>query len=102
MPFKTDAAKVKPWHEERHWSQEHLAALAGIGLRTVQSEAADLVGCGHSQPRTDRPDRRAGAALQGNVRRGRLGPRLDMAPNSIFAPWADGVYDPAGDAPRGS
>lgn len=29
MPFKTDAAKVKPWHEERHWSQEHLAALAG-------------------------------------------------------------------------
>lgn len=36
MPFKADAAKIKRWREERHWSQEHLADLAGIGLRTVQ------------------------------------------------------------------
>lgn len=36
MSFKTDAAKIKRWREERHWSQEHLAGLAGIGLRTVQ------------------------------------------------------------------
>lgn len=36
MSFKTDAIKIKRWREERHWSQEHLAALAGIGLRTVQ------------------------------------------------------------------
>ena len=36
MAFKTDAAKIKRWREERHWSQEHLAELAGIGLRTVQ------------------------------------------------------------------
>lgn len=36
MPFKADAAKIKRWREERHWSQEHLADLAGIGLRTIQ------------------------------------------------------------------
>lgn len=36
MPFHADAAKIKRWREERHWSQEHLAELAGIGLRTVQ------------------------------------------------------------------
>ena len=36
MSFKTDAAKIKRWREERHWSQEHLADLAGIGLRTLQ------------------------------------------------------------------
>lgn len=36
MAYKTDADKIKRWREERHWSQEHLAELAGIGLRTVQ------------------------------------------------------------------
>ena len=36
MQFDTDAAKIRRWREERHWSQEHLADLAGIGLRTVQ------------------------------------------------------------------
>tara|TARA_R110002020_G_scaffold40554_12_gene119849 strand:+ start:4248 stop:4700 length:453 start_codon:yes stop_codon:yes gene_type:complete len=36
MSFKADAAKIKRWREERYWSQEHLAELAGIGLRTVQ------------------------------------------------------------------
>lgn len=36
MAFKADAEKIKRWREERHWSQEHLADLAGIGLRTVQ------------------------------------------------------------------
>lgn len=36
MPFKADAHKIKRWREERHWSQEHVADLAGIGLRTVQ------------------------------------------------------------------
>jgi transcriptional regulator with XRE-family HTH domain len=36
MQFNADAAKIKRWREERHWSQEHLAELAGIGLRTVQ------------------------------------------------------------------
>jgi len=36
MSFKTDAAKIKRWREERHWSQEHLADLAGVGLRTIQ------------------------------------------------------------------
>ncbi len=34
--LKTDTAKIKRWREERHWSQEHLAALAGLGLRTIQ------------------------------------------------------------------
>jgi transcriptional regulator with XRE-family HTH domain len=36
MAFKTDAAKIKRWREERHWSQEHLAELAGLGIRTIQ------------------------------------------------------------------
>jgi len=36
MFFKTDMARIKRWREERHWSQEHLAQLAGIGLRTLQ------------------------------------------------------------------
>ncbi|WP_300541345.1 helix-turn-helix transcriptional regulator [Maricaulis sp.] len=36
MAFKADASKIRRWREERHWSQEHLAHLAGIGLRTVQ------------------------------------------------------------------
>ena len=36
MQFHADAAKIKRWREERHWSQEHLADLAGIGLRTIQ------------------------------------------------------------------
>ena len=36
MAFKTDADKIRRWREERHWSQEHLSDLAGIGLRTVQ------------------------------------------------------------------
>ncbi|WP_019961641.1 helix-turn-helix domain-containing protein [Woodsholea maritima] len=36
MAFKVDAEKIKRWREERHWSQEHLAGLAGIGLRTIQ------------------------------------------------------------------
>ena len=36
MTFKVDAAKIRRWREERQWSQEHLADLAGIGLRTIQ------------------------------------------------------------------
>lgn len=36
MSFKADSVKIKRWREERHWSQEHLADLAGIGLRTIQ------------------------------------------------------------------
>jgi len=36
MQLTPDAAKIRRWREERHWSQEHLADLAGIGLRTVQ------------------------------------------------------------------
>ena len=36
MFFKTDAARIRRWREERHWSQEHLAQLAGVGLRTLQ------------------------------------------------------------------
>lgn len=36
MSFITDAVKIKRWREERRWSQEHLADLAGLGLRTIQ------------------------------------------------------------------
>ena len=31
-----DTEKLKRWREERFWSQEHLAELAGVALRTVQ------------------------------------------------------------------
>lgn len=36
MSFKVDAEKIKRWREEHHWSQEHLAELAGVSLRTLQ------------------------------------------------------------------
>ena len=36
MQIHPDAAKIKRWRDERCWSQEHLAEVAGIGLRTVQ------------------------------------------------------------------
>ena len=36
MQIRLDYAKIKRWREERGWSQEHLAELAGIGVRTVQ------------------------------------------------------------------
>lgn len=36
MQFTPDYKKIRRWREERHWSQEHLADLAGIGTRTVQ------------------------------------------------------------------
>lgn len=36
MQFTPDYKKIRRWREERHWSQEHLAELAGIGTRTVQ------------------------------------------------------------------
>ena len=36
MTYKADTAKIKRWREERHWSQEHLADMAGVGLRTLQ------------------------------------------------------------------
>ena len=36
MAFTADTAKIKSWRQERQWSQEHLAHLAGIGLRTLQ------------------------------------------------------------------
>lgn len=36
MDFTPNAEKIRRWREERHWSQEHLAAVAGIGVRTVQ------------------------------------------------------------------
>ena len=36
MQYRPDAEKIKRWREERLWSQEHLADLAGVGLRTVQ------------------------------------------------------------------
>lgn len=36
MKIILDGAKIKRWREDRAWSQEHLADVAGIGLRTVQ------------------------------------------------------------------
>ena len=36
MSISPDARKIKRWREERHWSQEHLAEIAGISPRTMQ------------------------------------------------------------------
>lgn len=36
MQINPDGMKIKRWREERCWSQEHLAEVAGLGLRTVQ------------------------------------------------------------------
>jgi transcriptional regulator with XRE-family HTH domain len=36
MTFTPNAEKIRRWREERHWSQEHLAELADIGVRTIQ------------------------------------------------------------------
>lgn len=36
MQFQPDGAKIKRWREERLWSQDHLAEMAGVGTRTVQ------------------------------------------------------------------
>lgn len=36
MTFRTDTARIRRWREERRWSQEHLAELAGVSLRTLQ------------------------------------------------------------------
>ena len=36
MTILPNATKIRRWREERHWSQEHLAEIAGVGLRTIQ------------------------------------------------------------------
>lgn len=36
MQLNPDGEKIRRWRDERCWSQEHLAEVAGIGLRTVQ------------------------------------------------------------------
>ena len=36
MQISADGDKVRRWRDERCWSQEHLAEVAGISLRTVQ------------------------------------------------------------------
>ncbi len=36
MRNKLDADKIKNWRKERCWSQEHLADLSGISIRTIQ------------------------------------------------------------------
>lgn len=36
MQIQADGAQVRRWRDGRGWSQEHLAEVAGISLRTVQ------------------------------------------------------------------
>ena len=36
MHFTPNAEKIRRWREERHWSQEHLAEMADVGVRTIQ------------------------------------------------------------------
>lgn len=39
--MKIDTALIKQLREQRAWSQEHLASVAGLSLRTVQRVEAD-------------------------------------------------------------
>ncbi len=36
MQMKVNVEKIRGWREDRCWSQEHLADVAGVSLRTVQ------------------------------------------------------------------
>ena len=36
MQMQVNSEKIRRWREERCWSQEHLAEVSGISLRTVQ------------------------------------------------------------------
>ena len=42
--MKIDSGRVRKLREERSWSQEHLASVAGVSLRTVQRVEAEGVG----------------------------------------------------------
>jgi transcriptional regulator with XRE-family HTH domain len=48
MDMKIDAALIKKLRDERAWSQEHLAAVSGLSLRTIQRVEAD----GNAAPET--------------------------------------------------
>src|SRR5215468_4968867 len=36
MDMRIDAKKIRAERERRAWSQEHLATVSGLGLRTIQ------------------------------------------------------------------
>ena len=36
MDMKVDSKKIRAERERRAWSQEHLATVSGLGLRTIQ------------------------------------------------------------------
>ncbi|MEM7280645.1 MAG: helix-turn-helix domain-containing protein [Pseudomonadota bacterium] len=36
MLMQVNSEKIRRWREERCWSQEHLAEVAGVSLRTIQ------------------------------------------------------------------
>ncbi len=36
MDMKVDSKLIRSWREQRAWSQEHLAEVSGLGLRTIQ------------------------------------------------------------------
>ena len=36
MDMKVDSSYLKAQREQRAWSQEHLAEVTGLGLRTIQ------------------------------------------------------------------
>jgi predicted transcriptional regulator len=39
--MKIDSALVRKLREERAWSQEHLASVSGVSLRTIQRVEAE-------------------------------------------------------------
>lgn len=48
-PMKIDGGKVRTLREAKSWSQEHLAAAAGVSARTVQRIESDGVGSAESK-----------------------------------------------------
>ena len=36
MDMKAKSSLIRKLRTERHWSQEHLAKISGLGLRTIQ------------------------------------------------------------------
>lgn len=79
MQMKVNGAALRQLREARSWSQQHLAAAAGLGLRTVQRMEAQ----GSASP-----DSRLAVAAALNVPVETLSPRPAPAPAAAAGPSA--------------
>ena len=96
--MKIDTEKLKRWREERFWSQEHLAELSGIALRTVQRieaggtasrESITALAAAYNVDAaalTYAPEDKEAAAAQEKLKAGRSGLRLSFLIS--LASWA--------------